>query len=44
MVRLPRVRGEVPYRFFCWRLLSWSILIMMRDATMNPAMGMIMRT
>jgi len=42
---MPRVRDPVPHRFFfCWRLLSWSILIMMRDATMNPAMGMIMRT
>jgi len=41
---MPRMRDPVPHRFFCWRLLSLSILIMMRDATMNPAMGMIMRT
>ena len=42
MVRLPRVREEVPHRFFC--LLSWSILIMMRTATRAPMMGMAMRT
>jgi len=45
MVHLPRMRTKVPHRFFfCCFLLSWSILIMMRDATMNPAMGTIIRT
>jgi len=40
---MPRVRGEVPHRFFCC-LLSFSILIRMRKATMNPTMGMSMKT
>ena len=44
MVHLPRVRAQVPHRFFFCCLLSLSILIMMRNATMNPTMGMIMKT
>ena len=45
MVHLPRMRTKVPHRFFfCCFLLSLSILIMMRVATMKPTMGMSMKT